>query len=180
MSEIGGTFPAQSPQSRRAESIGSIAMVWWHACVFIGWVLVCFSAAVPAMFITIGAWHAALHKPTWYPPSWIFGVVWTVLYSMMALAAWLVWRQGGWAAQRRTLLVFLAQLVLNALWTPLFFGMHLVGAALVDLVALWFTLAVTIVLFRRVGRVPGLLLAPYLVWTTFAVVLNFVIWRMNA
>jgi tryptophan-rich sensory protein len=98
---------------------------------------------------------------------------------MMAVAAWLVWRRGGWASQRRPLLIFLAQLALNALWTPLFFGWHRLGLAFTEIVLLWLAIAWTISVFRPVSRTAVWLLAPYLAWVTFAAVLNFTLWRLN-
>jgi translocator protein len=160
--------------SPRAHSVG------WQVLVFLGWVVLCFSAAAGAYFVSIDGWYVDLHKPTWNPPAWVFGPAWTVLYLMMAVAAWLVWRQGGWQRQRLALTVFLAQWVLNAFWTPLFFGLHRLGWAFAEIVLLWFTLAATLVLFWRAQRIAGLMLVPYLAWVTFAATLNFTIWRMNS
>jgi translocator protein len=130
-------------------------------------------------FFEPGEWYGALTKPAWNPPGWLFGPVWTALYTMMAVAAWLVWRQGGWARQRSPLLLFLTQLTLNALWTPLFFGAHWLGVAFADIVLLWLAIAATLASFRRVNRLAAWLLAPYLAWVGFAAVLNFTLWRMN-
>lgn len=127
-----------------------------------------------------GAWYASLHKPSWNPPAWIFGPVWTLLYTMMAVAAWLVWRRGGFAAQRGPLTWFLVQLALNAAWTPLFFGLHQPGWALAEIVLLWLAIAVTLAAFWRVHRGGAWLLVPYLAWVSFASLLNFTLWRMNA
>ncbi len=127
-----------------------------------------------------GEWYASLRKPSWNPPGWIFGPVWTALYAMMAVAAWLVWRRGGFAAQRRPLGWFLAQLALNAAWTPLFFGLHWPGVAFAEIVLLWLAIVATLAAFRRVSRTATLLLVPYLLWVTFATVLNFTLWRLNA
>ena len=127
-----------------------------------------------------GEWYASLKKPSWNPPGWIFGPVWSVLYQMMAVAAWLVWGRGGWSKQRRPLFVFLAQLALNALWTPLFFGWHRPGLAFAEIVLLWLAIAATMVAFRPVSRFAAWLLAPYLAWVSFAAVLNFTLWRLNA
>ncbi len=126
-----------------------------------------------------GDWYAALEKPSWNPPGWIFGPVWSALYVMMAVAAWLVWKQGGFATQRKALGMFVAQLLLNALWTPLFFGMHLPGVAFAEILLLWLAIAVTLILFRSVNRTAAWLLFPYLAWVSFAAVLNGVLWRMN-
>jgi benzodiazapine receptor len=126
-----------------------------------------------------GEWYAGLKKPAWNPPGWIFGPVWTMLYTMMAVAAWLVWRRGGFAAQRRPLTLFLLQLALNAAWSPLFFGLHHPGLAFIDLLLLWFALLGTIVAFWKARAFAGALLIPYLAWVTFAGALNFAIWRLN-
>jgi benzodiazapine receptor len=144
-----------------------------------GWLLLCFAAAsLGALFIP-GEWYAALKKPGWNPPAWVFGPVWSALYTMMAVAAWLVWRQGGFAARRGPLLAFLAQLALNALWTPLFFGLHRSGLAFAEIVLLWLAIAATIAVFRPVSRTAMLLLVPYLAWVSFAAALNFTLWRLN-
>ncbi|MDP3071263.1 MAG: TspO/MBR family protein [Opitutaceae bacterium] len=144
-----------------------------------GWLALCFAAAATAAFVSTDGWYAALHKPAWNPPAWVFAPAWTFLYATMAVAAWLVWREGGWRAQGRALGMFVLQWVLNALWTPLFFGLHRPGLALIDILALWLVLALTLVAFWRVRRAAGVLLLPYLAWVTFATALNFTIWRMN-
>ncbi len=147
---------------------------------FTAWVLLCFAAASFGALFMPGEWYASLNKPTWIPPAWIFGPVWTALYTAMALAAWIVWRRGGWAAQRRPLLLFLAQLVLNALWTPLFFGLHRPGLASAEILLLWLTIAATLVAFRSASRAAIWLLAPYFAWVSFAAVLNLTLWRLNS
>ncbi|MFM2196772.1 MAG: hypothetical protein RLZZ505_204 [Verrucomicrobiota bacterium] len=126
-----------------------------------------------------GDWYASLDKPSWNPPGWIFGPVWSALYAMMAVAAWLVWKQGGFAIRRKALGLFLAQLLLNALWTPLFFGMHLPGVAFAEILLLWLAIAATLIVFRSVNRTASWLLVPYLAWVSFAAVLNGTLWRMN-
>ena len=146
----------------------------------VGWLVLCFAASSTAVFVSTGGWDAELHKPTWNPPGWIFGPVWTMLYVMMAVAAWLVWREGGWRTQRKALGLFLVQWLLNAVWTPLFFGMHRSGLAFFEIVLLWLVLAATVSAFWSVKRAAGVLLVPYLAWVTFAAVLNFTIWRMNS
>ncbi|GDX08252.1 sensory protein TspO [Verrucomicrobiota bacterium] len=145
-----------------------------------GWLLLCFAAASPGAVFMPGEWFAALKKPAWNPPSWIFGPVWTALYAMMAAAAWLVWQRGGWKEQRKPLLIFLAQLALNAVWTPLFFGLHRPGVAFAEIVLLWLAIVATLVAFRPVNRTAAWLLVPYLAWVSFAAVLNGTLWRLNA
>jgi tryptophan-rich sensory protein len=145
-----------------------------------GWLVLCFSAASLGAFFMPGEWYARLKKPSWNPPGWIFGPVWSSLYTMMAVAAWLVWKRGGFAAQRRPLTLFLVQLALNALWTPLFFGLHRPGLAFAEIVMLWLAIAATLAAFRPVSRPAAWLLVPYLAWVSFAAVLNFTLWRLNS
>ena len=141
-----------------------------------GWLVLCFgSAAVGARFRP-GAWYAGLRKPSWTPPNWLFAPVWTALYAMMAVAAWLVWQEVGLARESG---LFLVQLVLNAAWTWLFFGLKRPGLAFADIVALWVAIGATLLAFWTVRPVAGLLLAPYLVWVTFAAGLNAALWRLN-
>ena len=126
-----------------------------------------------------GEWYAALRKPSWNPPAWIFGPVWTALYLMMAIAAWLVWRRGGWAVQRRPLTLYLVQLALNAAWTPLFFGLKMPGAAFAEILLLLAAIVATATAFHRVSKAGAALLVPYLAWVSFATFLNFTLWRLN-
>ena len=149
------------------------------AFALVGWLALCFGAASLGAVFMPGEWYAALQKPSWNPPGWIFGPVWSALYAMMAVAAWLVWRRGGFATQRRPLALFLGQLTLNAAWTPLFFGLHRPGIAFAEIILLWLAIAATLVVFRPVNRVAAWLLAPYLAWVGFAAVLNFTLWRLN-
>jgi tryptophan-rich sensory protein len=150
-----------------------------QAVALFGWLVLSFAASSTAVFVSTGGWYAQLQKPTWNPPAWIFGPVWTVLYIMMAIAAWMVWRVGGWKGQRRALGLFLGQWLLNALWTPLFFGLHRPLLAFVEIIALWVVLLATILAFRRVRLAAAVLLLPYLAWVSFAAVLNFKIWWLN-
>lgn len=143
------------------------------------WLVVTFSAASPGALFMPGAWYAALNKPPWNPPNWVFGPVWTALYLAMAVAAWLVWRCGGVSTQRLALTLFLIQLALNAAWTPIFFGLQSPGLAFGEIVLLWGAIAATLVAFFRICRPAGWLLVPYLAWVSFAAVLNFTLWRMN-
>lgn len=143
------------------------------------WLALCFSAATSAFFVTTEGWYETLQKPAWNPPAWVFGPAWTLLYVMMAVAAWRVWRVGGWRAQRGALVLFVVQWALNALWTPLFFGLHRPDIAFAEIVALWCVLALTVRAFWRVERLAGALLLPYWAWVTFAAALNFTLWQLN-
>jgi benzodiazapine receptor len=150
-----------------------------HTSALIVWLALTFIAALTGVFVKTGGWYAGLVKPAWNPPSWLFGPVWTTLYIMMAVAAWLVWREGGWKAQRRPLTVYLVQWLLNALWTPLFFGLRQPGLAFAEITVLLVMVLTTGVVFWQVRRAAGLLLVPYMAWVAFATVLNFTIWRLN-
>jgi tryptophan-rich sensory protein len=145
--------------------------------------LIAFGAAAAAAALIGGlgvagttAEYQSLEQPSWAPPSWLFGPVWTVLYAMIAVAGWLVWRRAGWTG---ALTVYAAQLVLNALWTPIFFGFGQYGLALADIVVLWVLIGVTIGMFRRVSGAAAALLLPYWAWVTFATALNAWIWYHN-
>ena len=146
----------------------------------LGWLLACFAAASLGAFFMPGEWYATLKKPSWNPPGWIFGPVWTALYTMMAVAAWLLWKRGGFAVQRRPLTLFLVQLALNAAWTPLFFGLHWPGAAFAEIVLLLAAIVATALIFRRVSATAAWLLVPYAAWVSFASFLNFTLWRLNS
>ena|SRR5579871_3273411 len=123
-------------------------------------------------------WYPMLRKPSWNPPSWIFGPVWTTLYIMMAVAAWLIWQING-PFHRLGLGLFVVQLILNAFWSPLFFGIRSPGLALIDIIALWIAILATTLVFSRSSRVAAALLLPYLVWVSFATGLNFELWKLN-
>ncbi len=143
-------------------------------------VLVCLGAGLLGSLATapqIPTWYATLAKPSWNPPNWIFAPVWTTLYVLMGVAAWLAWRNRGFRG--RTAALFWSQLVLNALWSILFFGMENPGAAFVEVVLLWVLIAATVRDFARSSGIAAGLMAPYLAWVTFASALNFAIWRLN-
>ncbi len=130
---------------------------------------------------SVSTWYPTLNKPAWNPPAWVFGPVWTLLYLMMGIASWLVWqkRAQNQAQVRRALGWYGLQLSLNLGWSVIFFGLQQVGLALIEIVALWSTLLITIVKFGRIRRDAAGLLLPYLLWTTFATALNAAIWWLN-
>ncbi len=128
----------------------------------------------------VPTWYATLVKPDWTPPGWVFGPVWAVLYALIGAAAARVWiRHRGSRAGRSSLLVFAVQLLLNAAWSFLFFGLRSPGAGLVEIVVLWCAVVTLAVWWRRLERTAFLLLVPYLAWVSFAAVLNAAIWHLN-
>lgn len=147
--------------------------------VLLSFLLVTFAVAGISGVSTSGSvrgWYLTIAKPTWNPPAWVFGPVWTALYAMMAVAGWLVWRRVGWGW---ALVWFAVQLALNAAWSPVFFGMHRIGLALVNIALLWLAIIGTMVAFWNVTPVAGWLFVPYLAWVSFATALNFALWRLN-
>jgi translocator protein len=153
-----------------------------HILGLVAAIALCFGAAAIGGFFTtpsIPTWYATLQKPSWTPPSWVFGPVWTVLYLMMAIALWFVWRKVGLREAAIPTVFFLIQLTLNVLWSILFFGLHRPAFALADIIALWLAILITLILFWRVTLPAGLLLIPYLLWVTYASTLNWGIVRLN-
>jgi benzodiazapine receptor len=145
----------------------------------LGWILLCFLPATLGALFMPGDWYASLQKPTWNPPGWVFGPVWSTLYLLMGISVWLVWMRGGFTAHRRPLSLFLVQLALNAAWTPLFFGLQRPDLALVEIMVLWGAILWTIREFWRINRWASALLWPYLLWVSFATILNATLWWMN-
>lgn len=127
----------------------------------------------------VDGWYSAAEKPPWTPPNWLFGPVWTFLYTAMAVAAWLVWRRWGWLDARPALLLYAGQLILNALWTPLFFGAEKLWLGLAVILALDVVLALTVVAFFRRQWLAGALLVPYLAWALYATSLNAGVAALN-
>lgn len=125
------------------------------------------------------AFYGALSRPAWAPPAGVFGPVWTTLYVLMAVAAWRVWRRGGFEGARVALSLFVMQLLLNGAWSWLFFSLHKGLASFVDILVLWPCIAATAVLFWRRDRPAGLMLLPYLAWVGFALFLNLSVWQRN-
>ena len=145
-------------------------------------IVICLGAAAVGGIVTgseIEGWYRTLEKPSWQPPNWVFGPVWTTLYLMMAVASWLIWKPAGLKAAAFPLGLFGVQLVLNVGWSWIFFGLHRPGWALIELVVLWLAILLTTWAFFRRSWVAGWLMVPYLAWVSFAGVLNFAIWRLN-
>ena len=143
--------------------------------------VLCFSASFIGAMGSFQApvFYAQLIQPEWAPPAWLFGPVWTVLYAMMAVAAWLVWRQGGVLANRKALAWFVWQLVLNSLWSWVFFAWQMGPASFINIMLLWLSIVITMWLFWPVSRLATALLVPYLLWVSFASMLNFAMWQLN-
>lgn len=148
---------------------------------FVAWLVVSFIAAAigSAASIQAGPFYTQLVRPSWAPPPDLFGPVWTILYALMGIAAWLVWRVGGFRAARTALTLFLVQLAVNALWSWLFFGWHLGGFAFANIVLLWMLIVATLIVFWRVRPLACALFIPYLLWVSFASALNYSVWRLN-
>jgi tryptophan-rich sensory protein len=148
--------------------------------ICVGTVLLASAVGSLATVRAIPTWYKGLAKPSFNPPEWLFGPAWTLLYLLMAVAAFLVWRRGfGAPGVKLALAVFLVQLVLNALWSVFFFGLRSPLAGLVDIIGLWLSIVATIILFFRVSVPAGVMLLPYIAWVSFAALLNAAILRLN-
>lgn len=147
----------------------------------IAWLAVSFIAAAigAAASVRAGSFYTQLVRPDWAPPPEVFGPVWTVLYALMGISAWMIWRVGGFRAARTALTLFLVQLAVNALWSWLFFGWHLGALAFADIVVLWALVLATLIVFWRLNRWAAALLVPYLLWISFAAALNLAVWQLN-
>ena len=144
-------------------------------------VVICQLAGAVGSVFTISAipsWYSTLAKPALNPPGWIFGPVWVVLYLLMGIALWLIWRSNS-KEKTKAIWLFGAQLVLNAVWSPIFFGARSIGDALVVIVLLWAAIVLTILVFKKISKAAAWLLVPYILWVSFALYLNFAIWILN-
>jgi translocator protein len=144
--------------------------------VFVG---ACFIAAAMGALFPPGDWYERLAKPSWRPPNWLFAPVWTAIYLTIAVSGWLVWRKYGLAGAALPLAIYGLQLVLNAAWTPIFFGLRRPDLAFFEIIVLWMAIVATIAIFYPIHPGAALLLVPYLAWVTFAAALNFSVWRLN-
>ena len=146
-------------------------------------IIVCQSAGVLGSLFTspaIPIWYAGLSKPSFNPPNWVFGPVWLLLYTLMGIAGYLIWIKGiDKKAVRIALIFFAIQLVLNSLWSIIFFGLRLPQQALGEIIILWFFILLTLGSFYKISKSAGLLLLPYILWVSFAVILNFFIVKLN-
>lgn len=148
-----------------------------------GWMTLCFATAGAGAVASANAkaFYSGLVQPAWAPPGWLFGPVWTTLFTMMAVAAWLVWRAPAEQAARRWALgLFVVQLAANALWSWLFFAWQQGGWAFAEVLVFWVLIALTCAAFWRIRPLAGALLLPYLAWVAFASYLNWVLWQANS
>lgn len=179
MCEIFSGDACQQVEWRTEVETASVAVRndWFSLVIFL---VACFAVAALGSIATnpeIHGWYATINKPSWTPPNWLFGPVWTLLYAMMAVAAWLIWRRIGWSS---AITLFIVQLILNLAWSFIFFKFHSPGLAFIEIVLLWMAIAATIWKFSSTSQPATLLLVPYLLWVTFAAALNFSIWRLNS
>ncbi len=168
-----GLSNARFPETRMTQTKQVVGLL--------GWLLLSFVAAAIGALASVQAatFYQKLAQPSWAPPSSVFGPVWSVLYVLMGIAAWLVWREGGWRRQRGVLTLFVIQLAANALWSWLFFAWHRGALAFADIVLLWLLIVATVIGFWRVRPLAGALLLPYLCRVSFASALNFAVWHLN-
>jgi benzodiazapine receptor len=147
-------------------------------------IVICQLAGVIGSIFTtpaIPTWYASLEKPSFTPPNWVFSPVWIALFVLMGIAAFLVWNKGLSDKEVKIALsIFVAQLILNVLWSAMFFGLRSPLAGFIEIVILWIVILLTILYFLKVSKMAGILLVPYILWVSFAAVLNFSIWRLNA
>jgi benzodiazapine receptor len=151
----------------------------WQVISLLLWVVLSFVPAVVGSQFMPDQWYRELQKPWWNPPGDIFAPVWTMLYALMGVAVWIVWKRAGFAGAGLALTLFILQLVLNGAWTWIFFGLHRPGAALIEIIILWIAILATLISFWQKSAAAGWLLVPYLAWVSFATALTFAIWRLN-
>lgn len=149
-------------------------LAWIGICYLIAW-----TGALVSPGIAPADWYNSLAKPAWNPPAWIFGPVWTLLYTLMGIAAWNIWRQFGFDRAKSALALFLIQLFLNGLWSQLFFGLQSPGWAFAEILVLLFFIVLTAISFFYKSKLSGWLMIPYILWVSFATVLNGTIWLLN-
>ncbi len=144
-----------------------------------GFVVACMAAASSGAFFKPGAWYEGLAKPWWRPPNWLFPPAWTLLFCMIAASGWFVWRKAGFAGAALPLTLYGVHLVVNAIWSGLFFGLRRMDLAFANICVLWLSILALIVLFAPIDALAAWLLVPYLAWVSFAACLNLTMWQMN-
>lgn len=174
------TVPNRAKSPQAADTRKDRRRKFVALCAFL---LLTYAAAAVGSALTSSAlpsWYADLNKPAWTPPGNVIGLVWTILYALMAIAAWLVWRRGGLSGQRPAMVLWLSQLALNTGWSAVFFGLRAPGLALIEILVLLSAVIATTLVFWRNSRTAGALMLPYAAWVAFATFLNWTIWRLNA
>lgn len=139
-------------------------------------------AGIVGSFFTVksvSGWYSTLNKPSFNPPNWLFGPVWVTLYTLMGVSLFLIWQQKEKTDIKPALGIFAVQLILNTLWSVIFFGLHQPFFAFIEIIALWASILMTILVFHKVSGIAAYLLIPYFLWVSFAGILNFFLWRMN-
>jgi translocator protein len=159
-----------TPSTSRRQALG---LAGWLVATFVAGGIGAIASASAASF------YRQLTQPSWAPPAWLFGPVWTILYVLMGIAAWLIWREHGFRGASTALRLFVAQLLANALWTWLFFVWHQGALSVAEIVALWLLIAATMTAFWRLHRLAAILLMPYLAWVSFATALTISLWQLN-
>lgn len=160
---------------QRSTSQQVIGLIFWIGlCYFTAW-----TGSQVSPGIALAEWYESINKPSWNPPAWLFGPVWTMLYTLMGIAAWNIWRKFGFGKARAALSLFLVQLVLNGLWSQIFFGAQEIGWAFIEIIFLLVAIIATTYLFFQKNKVAGWLMVPYIAWVSFATVLNGTIWVLN-
>lgn len=146
-------------------------------------IVICQAAGLIGTIFTmdsIPTWYASLNKPSFNPPNWLFGPVWTLLYLMMGISLFIVWKEDlKNKVVKSAFIIFMIQLFLNTIWSIVFFGMHSTAGGLIIIALLWIMILITILKFMKISRVAGILLIPYLLWVSFATLLNFSIFKLN-
>jgi len=148
----------------------------------IGFILITFIAAfIGSLFTTpsITSWYRNLNKPSFAPPNFLFAPVWTILFFLMAIAAFLVWQNKNNSQAKKALIFYFVQLAFNSLWSIIFFGLHNPGVAFLEIIILWLLILLTLIKFYKIQKIAGLLLVPYLLWVSFASFLNLFVWLLN-
>jgi len=145
-------------------------------------IIIALSAGFIGSFFTtpsIASWYAFINKPSFSPPNWLFAPAWTLLYILMGIAAFLIWQKRDYPQTKPALMFYGLQLILNTLWSIIFFGMKNLGLAFLEIIFLWLFILITLIKFYKINKTAGLLFVPYLAWVSFALILNYAVWMLN-
>lgn len=145
-------------------------------------IVLCVSLGSVGGLVTVNeipTWYATLNKPSFNPPNWLFGPVWTILYLLMGISVYMIWKQPVSTERNKALQLFILQFILNFCWSFIFFGLHATGWALIEMIALWILILLSILHFAKHSKTAAWLLVPYILWVSFALLLNAAIWKLN-